>query len=215
MRQHPVAWIVFSQLCGTSLWFSGNSAADDLRALWGLSTGDIGWLTNAVQAGFIVGTLAFALTGVADRFPASRIFARCSLLGAFFNAGFALLSEGLVSAMAFRFAVGFALAGIYPLGMKLIVSWDPGRAGQSLGLLVGMLTLGTALPHGIRMLGGSSFDSRIPVKSNRGIAGSSRESEGDVMGPRGGPTCRPGVIQVPRLTALGAAIPAVDRLCPT
>jgi predicted MFS family arabinose efflux permease len=47
------------------------------------------------------------------------------------------------------------LAGIYPLGMKLIVSWDPERAGQSLGLLVGMLTLGTALPHGIRMLGGS------------------------------------------------------------
>ena len=155
MRQHPVAWIVFAQLCGTSLWFSANSAADDLRALWDLSTGDIGWLTNAVQAGFIVGTLAFALTGVADRFPASRIFALCSVLGACFNAGFALLSEGLASAMAFRFAVGLALAGIYPLGMKLIVSWDPGRAGQSLGLLVGMLTLGTALPHGIRMLGGS------------------------------------------------------------
>ncbi|MGT2509214.1 hypothetical protein [Cupriavidus basilensis] len=39
--------------------------------------------------------------------------------------------------------------------MKLVVSWDPLRAGQSLGLLVGMLTLGTALPHGIRALGAS------------------------------------------------------------
>jgi MFS family permease len=155
VTRRPVAWIVFAQLCGTSLWFSANSAADDLRPLWDLSIGDLGWLTNAVQAGFIVGTLAFALTGIADRFPASRIFALCSVLGAFFNAGFAWRSEGLASAMAFRFAVGIALAGIYPLGMKLIVSWDPGRAGQSLGLLVGMLTLGTALPHGIRMLGGS------------------------------------------------------------
>jgi predicted MFS family arabinose efflux permease len=40
--------------------------------------------------------------------------------------------------------------------MKLIVSWDPQRAGQTLGLLVGMLTLGTALPHGIRMLGSAA-----------------------------------------------------------
>ena len=153
--RRPVSWIVLAQLCGTSLWFSANSAADDLRRLWGLTTSDLGWLTNSVQAGFIVGTLTFALTGLADRYPASRIFAICSVLGALFNAAFAGLSDGLASAMAFRFMVGVALAGIYPLGMKLIVSWDPQRAGQSLGLLVGMLTLGTALPHGIRMLGGS------------------------------------------------------------
>src|SRR5258706_10652280 len=153
----PIAWIVLAQLCGTSLWFSANSAADDLRRLWGLTAGDLGWLTNAVQAGFIVGTSVFALTGFADRYPASRIFAVCSVLGALFNAAFAWLSEGLASAMAFRFMVGLTLAGIYPLGMKLIVSWDPQRAGQSLGLLVGMLTLGTALPHGIRMLGGAAL----------------------------------------------------------
>lgn len=153
--RRPIVLIVLAQLCGTSLWFSANSAADDLRRLWGLDSGDIGWLTNAVQGGFIVGTLVFALTGLADRYPASRIFALCSVLGAAFNAGFALFATGLVSAMWFRFAVGLSLAGIYPLGMKLIVSWDPERAGQSLGLLVGMLTLGTALPHGIRMVGGA------------------------------------------------------------
>jgi len=155
VSRRPIVWIVFAQLCGTSLWFSANSAADDLRRLWGLSPADLGWLTNAVQAGFIVGTLIFALTGLADRFAASRIFTICSVLGALFNAGFALMSDGLASAMASRFVVGIALAGIYPLGMKLVVSWDPERAGQSLGLLVGMLTLGTALPHGIRMAGGS------------------------------------------------------------
>jgi predicted MFS family arabinose efflux permease len=172
VSRRPVAWIVFAQLCGTSLWFSANSAADDLRRLWGLSSGDLGWLTNSVQAGFIVGTLTFALTGLADRYPASRIFTICSVLGALFNAGFALMSDGLASGMAYRFIVGITLAGIYPLGMKLIVSWDPGRAGQSLGLLVGMLTLGTALPHGIRMLGGSiSWQTVILTSSALALVG--------------------------------------------
>lgn len=149
----PVAIIVVAQLFGTSLWFSANSAADDLSQLWSLLPVHLGWLTNAVQAGFIAGTLVFGFTGLADRFRASRIFVVCSVAGAVFNALFALLSTGLESAMLFRFAVGLALAGVYPLGMKLIVSWNPAGAGRTLGLLVGMLTLGTALPHGIRMVG--------------------------------------------------------------
>lgn len=149
----PIAVIVIAQLFGTSLWFSANSAADDLTRLWGLTHADIGWLTNAVQAGFIVGTLGFAFSGLADRFSASRIFAVCSVIGAVCNGLFALSSTGLESALWFRFGVGLSLAGIYPLGMKLIVSWSPENASRSLGLLVGMLTLGTALPYGIRMVG--------------------------------------------------------------
>ena len=138
---------------GTSLWFSANGASDDLRRVWSLTPADLGWLTNAVQAGFIVGTIGSAATGLADRFPASRIFVVASLAGAAANAAFALLATGLVPAMAMRFAVGLSLAGIYPLGMKLVVRWAPARAAQSLGWLVGMLTLGTALPHGVRAIG--------------------------------------------------------------
>lgn len=149
----PIAIIVVAQLFGTSLWFSANSAADDLSRLWGLLPVHLGWLTNAVQVGFIAGTLVFGFTGLADRFRASRIFVVSSVAGAVFNALFALASTGLESAMLFRFAVGLALAGVYPLGMKLIVSWNPAGAGRTLGLLVGMLTLGTALPHGVRMVG--------------------------------------------------------------
>jgi len=145
--------IVLAQLLGTSLWFSANSAADPLRAAWGLSLADIGALTNSVQLGFIVGTFAFALSGLADRFPASRIFAVCATLGAVFNAVFALAVRDLTDGLVLRFAVGLALAGVYPVGMKLVVGWAPDRAGQTLAWLVGMLTLGTALPHGLRALG--------------------------------------------------------------
>ena len=150
---HAVRLIVLAQLLGTSLWFSANSAADPLRADWGLTLADIGALTNAVQLGFIAGTFVFALSGLADRFAASRIFAVCAVLGALLNAAFALLAQGLVSAAVLRFAVGLTLAGIYPVGMKLVVGWAPERAGQTLAWLVGMLTLGTALPHGLRALG--------------------------------------------------------------
>lgn len=151
--KHPVFLIVSAQLFGTSLWFSANSAADDLIRAWGITPADIGILTNAVQLGFILGTLSFAATGLADRYPASRIFAISAVFGALFNASFAWLSSDLSSGVLFRFAVGLCLAGIYPLGMKLIVSWVPKRAGSALTWLVGMLTLGTALPHGIPING--------------------------------------------------------------
>lgn len=149
----PVTTIAIAQLFGTSLWFSANSAADDLMQAWQVSAADIGWMTSAVQVGFILGTLVMALGGLADRYRASRIFVCCALAGALFNAAFAWLSEGLASAVALRFLVGVSLAGIYPLGMKLIVSWAPERTGQALAQLVAMLTLGTALPHGLRELG--------------------------------------------------------------
>lgn len=151
----PAAIIVIAQFLGTSLWFSANAAADDLRRAWGLTPADLGALTNAVQLGFISGTLLFALSGIADRFAASRIFAVCAVGGAAANAGFAWLATGLADAWAWRFATGIALAGIYPLGMKLVVSWAPERAGEALGWLVGMLTFGTALPHAVRAAGSS------------------------------------------------------------
>ncbi|MBS1139780.1 MAG: Major facilitator superfamily 1 [Proteobacteria bacterium] len=164
--QNPVLVIVIAQLFGTSLWFSANSAADDLIRAWGIAPADIGTLTNAVQLGFILGTLTFAISGLADRFAASRIFAVCAVLGAVCNGAFALLADGMASAVPLRFAVGFCLAGVYPLGMKLVVSWVPERAGAALAQLVGMLTLGTALPHGIRLAGaGWSWQATILISS--------------------------------------------------
>ena len=69
--RYAIAIVAFAQLFGTSLWFSANSAALDLIREWGITAADIGWLTNAVQAGFILGTFLIAATGLADRFKAS------------------------------------------------------------------------------------------------------------------------------------------------
>jgi MFS family permease len=145
--------LVLAQFFGTSLWFSFNAAAVDLQAILGLSAGDIGWLTNAVQIGFISGTLLIALTGLADRFAAHRLFFVSCLLGAAANAAFLWAYRDYALAFALRVATGLALAGIYPIGMKLVIGWTRGATGAALGLLVGMLVLGTALPHGIRGAG--------------------------------------------------------------
>ena len=167
-----IAIIIVAELFGTSLWFSANASAPDLARDWGLTAGDIGLLTNAVQLGFIAGTLVIALSGLADRFAASRIVAVCAFLGAAMNAGFALFATGLTDAVVYRFLTGMALAGIYPLGMKLVVSWAPQRSGEALGWLLGMLTLGTALPHGVRALGSAwNWNTVVLVSSVLAIIG--------------------------------------------
>lgn len=153
LKAHPIAIIVIAQLFGTSLWFSPNSAAQSLIAQWGLSAAQLGQLTSATQFGFIAGTLILATSGVADRYAASRIFTVSCLAGALFNALFALTATGLDQGLVWRFLVGVTIAGIYPLGMKMIISWSNHNTGNSLGLLVAMLTLGSALPHGVRAAG--------------------------------------------------------------
>lgn len=146
-----LAVIVLAELFGTSLWFSANAVADALHVAWGLTPVELGHLTSAVQLGFITGTLGIGLSGLADRYSASRLFAVCAVLGAIANAAF-VLSGGLTGALCFRFVTGLALAGVYPIGMKLVVSWAPAKAGNVLGWLVGMLVFGSGLPHFVRGL---------------------------------------------------------------
>jgi len=145
--------LVAAQLLGTSLWFSSSAALPALIAEWGLDAAAGGMLVSAVQVGFILGTLVFAVANLADIFSATRVFLVSALAGAAMNALFAFTSEGLTSALVYRFGTGLALAGIYPVGMKVVVSWSPGGVGNALGWLIGALTLGTATPFLLAALG--------------------------------------------------------------
>ena len=155
--------IVLSQFAGTSLWFAVNAVMPDLQQQWGLPAGTVGLLASAVQLGFVVGTLVFALAMVADRFAPPRVFLVCSLLGAAANATALIAAGNLVALVASRFAVGFLLAGIYPVGMKIAASWYRERLGAAMGVLIGALVVGTALPHGLRALAGEGSASLRPA----------------------------------------------------
>ena len=154
---HVLPVIVLSQFAGTSLWFAGNALLPDLERQLALPDQSVAAVTSAVQLGFIAGTLVFALSSMADRYPARAVFLLSALCGAIANAGLLTLPQ-LDSAygplLALRFVTGFFLAGIYPVGMKIAASWYRAGLGGALGFLVGALVLGTALPHLVRGLGG-------------------------------------------------------------
>ncbi|MCZ4409478.1 MFS transporter [Cryomorphaceae bacterium 1068] len=139
--------IVISQFCCTSLWFAGNGVMSDLILNFHLDGSALGHLTSAVQFGFILGTLIFALFSIADRFSPSKVFFVCAVLGALFNVGMIREGNGLASILALRFMTGFFLAGIYPVGMKIAADYYDKGLGKSLGFLVGALVVGTAFPH--------------------------------------------------------------------
>jgi MFS family permease len=141
--------IVAAEFLGTTLWFSTNAVSPDIsRALD--RGGDLLDLSSPVQIGFVAGTLLLAFTGLGDRVRASQIFLWSALLGAAANALVCLTPPILWQLMLWRAVTGFALAGIYPIGMKLAIGWKPSAAKSTLGWLVGMLTLGTAFPHLVR-----------------------------------------------------------------
>ena len=148
--------IVLAQFAGTSLWFAGNAVLPDLERALGLAPGAVASITSAVQLGFIAGTLVFAVSHLADRFSPRHVFLACAAMGALANgaAAFVAPGEGAYGAiLAARFATGFFLAGIYPVGMKIAASWYEKGLGGALGWLIGALVLGTAFPHLLKGLG--------------------------------------------------------------
>ncbi len=145
--------IIVSQFAGTSLWFAGNAVLGDLQREWGLSPEALGYVTSAVQLGFISGTLAFAFLAIADRYSPRLVFLLCALAGAAANLGVLAVPSGLIPLLACRFVTGFFLAGIYPVGMKIASGWYRTGLGNALGFLVGALVLGTAFPHLLKGLG--------------------------------------------------------------
>src|SRR3989442_15597992 len=83
------------------------------------------------------------------------LFFVCSLAGALFNVASLAFGESLAAWLILRFATGFFLAGIYPVGMKIAAGWYERDLGKALGFLVGALVLGTAFPHLLKELGQS------------------------------------------------------------
>ncbi|MBU3012454.1 MFS transporter [Polaribacter vadi] len=147
ISKHILFVIVISQFCCTSLWFAGNGVMNSLVETFNLQENALGYLTSAVQFGFIGGTLVFALFTIADRFSPSKVFFISAILGSVFNLTCIFSHQTLFSLMSLRFLTGFFLAGIYPVGMKIATDYYNKGLGKSLGYLVGALVIGTALPH--------------------------------------------------------------------
>lgn len=142
--------LVISQFGGTALWFAPNAVIPELEVQYGWPSGASATMASLLQVGFIVGTLLFAIWAIADRFRPRWVFFGACSLGATLTWVSGFLLDTPTALGACRFASGVALAGIYPVGMKIASQWYRGRMGSALGWLIGALILGSAAPHGLR-----------------------------------------------------------------
>ena len=147
--------IVVAQFACVSLWFAGNGVMDSLAMEYDLPSTFVGHLTSAVQFGFILGTLFYAVLAFADRYSPSLVFFISAILASLTNLGLIIASGNVEIMLASRFLTGFFLAGIYPVGMKIAADYFDKDLGKALGYLLGALVLGTAFPHLLKSIIGT------------------------------------------------------------
>ena len=163
--------VAAAQLLGMTLWFSATAAAPSIATELSISPSTMAWLTMAVQAGFVVGTLVSATLNLADVLNARRLFAIGCVAGAIANGSIAL-ADTPAAIIALRFGTGLALACVYPPGLKIAAGWFLERRGAALGVVVGALTLGSAFPHMLAWLAaGVPWRALMAVSSLLALAG--------------------------------------------
>ena len=134
-------------------WFSAAAVAPLIAAEWQIDGLQTALLTVAVQVGFAIGALVLALTGAADVIPARRLVAGGAFVAAAANAAFGLLAVDLATALPLRALSGAGIAAVYPVAMKVLAGWFGRDRGLAVGVLIGAITLGSALPHALRSAG--------------------------------------------------------------
>jgi len=169
--------LTLAEVAGMSLWFTASAVIAPLSEGAGLDPWSQAALASAVQAGFVAGALGIALSGIADRFDARYVFALSAVMAAFASAVLLILPAGLWSdrdvalALSSRLFVGAALAGVYPVGMRLATAWGVKDRGFLVGIIVGALTLGSALPHLVALSGGDDWRFTIILTSGLAVFG--------------------------------------------
>jgi MFS family permease len=167
-QRRALGLIATAQLFALSLWFSASAVAGSLKIAWDLTDAQLPLLTLAVQVGFVVGALLSAFLNIADRFRARHLFAVSAVAGGLVTAALVVLGpEDFAIVIGIRFLTGVALAGVYPSGMKAIAGWFKEGRGTALGILLGALTVGSALPHLVR---GFGLDWQLVLLTSSGLA---------------------------------------------
>jgi MFS family permease len=159
-----------AMLLAMTTWFSASAVVPQLRDLWSLSASTTALLTIAVQLGFVVGAVTSAVLTISDVIAPRRVLLLGALGAATVNA-LLLVADGPATAVPLRFLTGAFLAGVYPPGMKAVSTWFRRGRGLALGVMVGALTLGSAVPHLINALGGLDWRVVITTTSVLTVAG--------------------------------------------
>ena len=147
-----------------STWFSTAAVLGQLRTEWSLSPTAGSWLTIMVQLGFVAGAGILSVTNLADRIAPRRLL----LIGTIGAAGAntaVVVADAYGPAIVARFVTGAFLAAVYPPSLKAMSGWYRTGRGLALGVMIGALTIGSALPHLINALGGFAWKPTLLIAS--------------------------------------------------
>ncbi|WP_420547719.1 MFS transporter [Curvivirga sp.] len=176
-KKTSVFFIALSQVAIMAVWFSASAIAPSLKQEFSLTDDQLSLLTSSVQAGFVVGSLVSAIMGLADRYDPRRIILVSGGIASIANFAILFVTIDSFWMIVLRFLTGVCMAGVYPVGMKLAVSWvnKAGRysdTGLLVAVLVAALTLGSAAPHLFNAFGGIDWRFTIQVSSLAAMFGS-------------------------------------------
>ena len=193
-RWRQLAIIAAGVLLAFAPWFSASAVAPLLAAEWRTTRLDLPLLTVAVQLGFAAGALTLAATGAADALPArAPLRGRGRRRGGWATSASRLLADGPTAALPWRFATGVGLAAVYPIALKMLAGWFRRRRGLAIGVLIGALTVGSALPHLIRAFGataGADWHATVAAASVAAIGGGLLVAVAARSGPFEAPAAR-------------------------
>jgi MFS family permease len=115
-----------------------------LQRDWSLSNSEAGLIGGVFFAGYMAAVPL--LTSLTDRIDSRRVYVAACLMSILGAAGFALLAQGLWTALVFQFLIGAGLGGTYMPGLKILADQLEGTAqARSTGFYTASFGIGSTI----------------------------------------------------------------------
>jgi len=165
-----IVLLIACEAMALALWFSATAIIPVLRLEFPIDDTRASLFSSVVAVGYVAGTLASALLGLADRLHPRRFFMASALVAAGSNIAILFFAPTSWWIVFLRFVTGMCMAGLYPVGMKMASTWARGDTGFLIGALVSALTLGAAVPHLLNAIGGLDWHFTLIAASILAVA---------------------------------------------
>ena len=153
-KTNPFLVLALISICligALGTWFSATVILPELTIRTQLGESQQVWLTNAVQLGFVLGAVLIAFFNISDSMSLTVLIALSCTLAAVANL-LLLWTDTPFGMITLRLMTGAALSGVYPPVVKLIATWFQKGRGIAMGIIIGALTVGSAMPHLFRAI---------------------------------------------------------------
>jgi len=153
-KTNPFVVLALVSICligALGTWFSATVILPELTLRTQLGESQQVWLTNAVQLGFVLGAVLIAFFNISDSMSLTVLIALSCTLAAVANL-LLLWTDTPFGMITLRLMTGAALSGVYPPVVKLIATWFQKGRGIAMGIIIGALTIGSAMPHLFRAI---------------------------------------------------------------